>query len=90
MEGVEGSEPVHAISLVHDRVPQGHAFLAVTMEQAGTNRGVREARHVLTNGTGQRAVPIRVQPAPNMARVPVSQIPQPSTRNVLDTAEQPL
>ena len=90
IEGVDNSDPIYAISLVYDRIPEGHAFLAITMQQAGTNRGVREARHVLTNGSGQRAVPIRVKPAANVSRVPVSQIAPPATGNVLDVETQPI
>jgi predicted molibdopterin-dependent oxidoreductase YjgC len=90
IEGVDNSDPIYAISLVYDRIPEGHAFLAITMQQAGTNRGVREARHVLTNGGGQRAVPIRVKSAANVSRVPVSQIAPPATGNVLDVETQPI
>src|SRR5205814_6896091 len=32
LEGVGASDPVYAVSLVYDRVPEGRAFLAVTME----------------------------------------------------------
>jgi hypothetical protein len=58
------SEPVYAISQVYDKVPEGTAFLGMTMEQAGTNVAVRTARNTIaTDTTGdKKSVAIRVQP----------------------------
>jgi predicted molibdopterin-dependent oxidoreductase YjgC len=89
IEGVQSTDPIYAVSLVYDRVPEGRAFLAVTLEQAGTNTGVREARHMLQSGAA-RAVPIRVQPAPHIRRTPQEQLQPVATANVLDTSSQPL
>ena len=89
IEGIDASDPVYAVSLVYDRMPEGRAFLAITMEQAGTNRGVREARQAIQDGE-RKAVPIRVRPAPNMSRRPVSELTPVATANVLDTGRQPL
>ena len=89
VEGVDASDPIYAVSLVFDRVPEGRAFLAITMEQAGTNRGIREARQAIQDGE-RKAVPIRVQPAPHMAQRPASELSPAATANVLDTGRQPL
>lgn len=66
--GQSGSEPAYAISQVYDKVPQGTAFLAMTLEQAGTNAAVRSARHnIAADGTGtKKAVPITVKSAPHI------------------------
>jgi predicted molibdopterin-dependent oxidoreductase YjgC len=89
IEGVSSGEPIYAVSLIHDRVPEGRAFLAITMEQAGTNRGVREARQAIQDGE-RKAVPITVQPAPHMSRRPMSELAPVATANVLDSGRQPL
>ena len=62
------SDPVYAVSKVYDGVPQGTAFLAMSMEQSGTNAAVRSARHQITNdGTGtKKGVEITVELAPNV------------------------
>ncbi|MFL5735347.1 MAG: molybdopterin oxidoreductase family protein [Chloroflexia bacterium] len=88
-EGIESPEPIYAVSLIHDRVPEGRAFFAITMEQAGTSRGVREARQAIQDGE-RKAVPIRVQPAPQMATRPAQEIQPVATANVLDVGRQPL
>ena len=55
ISGAPQSDPVYAVSKVYDGVPQGTAFLAMTMEQSGTNAAVRYARHMITNdGTGTK------------------------------------
>jgi predicted molibdopterin-dependent oxidoreductase YjgC len=66
--GSAGSEPAYAISQVYDRVPQGTAFLAMTLEQAGTNAAVRAAKYsIAADGTGtKKAVPIMVKAAPHI------------------------
>ncbi|MFL5734332.1 MAG: molybdopterin oxidoreductase family protein, partial [Chloroflexia bacterium] len=89
IEGVDDARPIYAVSLVYDRMPEGRAFLAITMEQGGTNRGVREARQAIQDGE-RKAVPIRVQPAPHMSRGPVSELTPVATGNVLDSGRQPL
>lgn len=91
MEGIEGSDPVYAISLVYDEAPEGRAFLGVTMEQAGTNRAVREARYAIMNGYGDgaKAIPIRVQAATDIGSAPRRELQPPATANVLDPATQP-
>ncbi len=68
IEGAPASEPVYAVSQVYDRMPQGTAFLAMTLEQAGTNAAVRAARHeIAADGTGtKKSMPITVTPAPNI------------------------
>lgn len=65
IQGAPQSDPVYAVSRVYDGVPQGTAFLAMTMEQSGTNAAVRTARHTIANdGTGtKKSVEITVQPA---------------------------
>jgi predicted molibdopterin-dependent oxidoreductase YjgC len=69
IEGAPDSEPVLAISQVYDKVPPGTAFLAMTMEQAGTNAGVRMARHAIASDTtgANKSVAIRVQAVPGAA-----------------------
>jgi predicted molibdopterin-dependent oxidoreductase YjgC len=69
IEGSPDAEPVLAISQVYDKVPQGTAFLAMTMEQAGTNSGVRMARNAIaSDATGaNKSVAVRVQLAPSLA-----------------------
>ena len=89
MEGADASDPIYAVSLVYDRVPEGSAFLAITLEQAGTNRGIREARQIIQSGD-RKAVPIRVQLAPHMAPKPAGELQPAATRNVLDSGVQPL
>ncbi|MEO5952583.1 MAG: molybdopterin-dependent oxidoreductase, partial [Chloroflexia bacterium] len=44
IEGGASNSPAYAISQVYDRVPKGTAFLAMTLEQAGTNAAVRAAK----------------------------------------------
>ncbi len=68
ISGAPQSDPVYAVSKVYDGVPQGTAFLAMSMEQSGTNAAVRSARYQITNdGTGtKKAVEITVQLAPNV------------------------
>lgn len=90
IEGIEG-DPTFAISLVYDRVPEGRAFLAITLEQTGTNRAVREARYALMNayGDGAKAVPIWVRPAPNMGNTPMRELQPAATANVLNPSIQP-
>jgi len=70
-------------------MPEGSAFLAITLELAGTNRGVREARYHIQSGAA-RAVPIRVQPAPNVTIRGLDELQPVATGNVLDTGRQPL
>ena len=89
VEGVQASDPIYVISLVHDRVPEGRAFLTLTLEQSGTNPAVREARHMLQSGE-RRAVPIRVQPAPHVAQKSMSELQPAATGNVLQAGVQPL
>jgi predicted molibdopterin-dependent oxidoreductase YjgC len=62
-DGANGGEPVLALSQVYDAVPEGTAFLGMTMEQAGTNISVREARNTIAKDAtgGKKSVPIRVQ-----------------------------
>jgi predicted molibdopterin-dependent oxidoreductase YjgC len=90
-EGGDEFEPVYAISLVYDRVPEGTAFLAITLEQAGTNPDVRKARHaIMSDFSGERkSVPIRVQVAPDRGGQPIRQLQPTATANVLDTTIQP-
>ena len=54
---------VLAMSQVYDKVPEGTAYLAMTMEQAGINGAVRMARHTITtDATGEKkSVAIKVQ-----------------------------
>lgn len=68
IEGAPPSDPVYAISQVYSRVPHGTAFLAMTLEQSGTNLAVRAARYgISADGTGaKKSVPITVQPAPDL------------------------
>jgi predicted molibdopterin-dependent oxidoreductase YjgC len=88
-EGAEDSDPTYAITLVYSRMPEGSAFLAITLELAGTNRGVREARYHIQSGAA-KAVPIRVQPAPNVTIRGLDELQPVATGNVLDTGRQPL
>jgi len=69
IDGAPDSEPVLAISQVYDKVPPGTAFLAMTMEQAGTSGAVRMARNKIMSYTtgGNKSVAIRVQPVPGLA-----------------------
>lgn len=89
IEGADASNPIYAVSLVYDRVPEGSAFLAITLEQAGTNLGIREARQQVQSGE-RKAVPIRVQLAPHMAPKPAGELQPVATGNVLDSGAQPL
>jgi predicted molibdopterin-dependent oxidoreductase YjgC len=68
IEGAPPSAPVYAVSQVYDRMPRGRAFLAMTMEQAGTNAAVRAARFgIAADSTGaKKSVPIGVKPAPHI------------------------
>jgi predicted molibdopterin-dependent oxidoreductase YjgC len=68
IEGAPQSDPVYAVSKVYDGVPQGTAFLAMTMEQSGTNAAVRTARHMIaSDGTGtKKGAEITVKPAPQV------------------------
>lgn len=68
VQGGPNSAPAYAISQVYDKVPQGTAFLAMTLEQAGTNAGVRTAKATIAaDDTGtKKSVPITVKPAPNI------------------------
>ena len=91
VEDLENAEPVTAVSLVYDRIPEGTVFLAMTLEQAGTNRAVREARYWLMNSHGSnRAVPVRVEPAPGRGDQSMRELQPPATANVLNTTIQPL
>ncbi len=89
IEGMSNSEPVYAVSLVYDRVPEGSAFLAITLEQSGLNPAIRQARHAISTD-GRKSIPIRVQPAPHMSQRPASELQPVATGNVLDTRVQPL
>jgi predicted molibdopterin-dependent oxidoreductase YjgC len=91
-DGVEGGEPIYAVALVYDRIPQGRAFLAFTLEQYGTNATVRQLRHRIASDTtgGRKAVALRVQPAPNRTMDTMRQLQPVATANVLDTRIQPL
>jgi hypothetical protein len=75
---------------VYDRVPEGTAFLGITMEQVGTNAAVRMAlTQIMADQTGGRkTVAIRVKAAPHMARR--SELEPVATANVLDAGLQPL
>jgi formate dehydrogenase major subunit/formate dehydrogenase alpha subunit len=90
IEGAPASGPVYAVSLVYDRVPEGTAFLAVNMEQVGTNAAVRTAyTQIMADQTGGRkTVAIGVKPAPHMAAR--EELEPVATANVLDTGLQPL
>jgi predicted molibdopterin-dependent oxidoreductase YjgC len=90
IEGAPASDPVYAVSLVYDRVPEGTAFLAVTMEQVGTNAAVRTAyTQIMADQTGGRkTVAISVKPAPHLAAR--EELEPVATANVLDTGLQPL
>jgi predicted molibdopterin-dependent oxidoreductase YjgC len=88
-EGEDNSVPTYAVSLVYDRIPEGRAFLAITLEQGGTNPAVRAARHALSNGTGRKSVAIRVQPAAHL-RQSREQLQPVATGNVLDVRTQPI
>jgi formate dehydrogenase major subunit/formate dehydrogenase alpha subunit len=88
-ENMDNSEPVYAVSLIYDRMPEGRAFLAITLRQAGTNPAVREMRRALSNYGGLSAVPIRVEPAPHITASRAELQPA-ATGNVLDTRTQPL
>ncbi|MEO8286705.1 MAG: molybdopterin-dependent oxidoreductase [Chloroflexota bacterium] len=92
VDGVDNSEPIFAVSLVYDRIPEGTAFLAMTMEQAGTNRAVRIARHTITSDTtgSKKSVAIQVRPAPNMGNVRREELQPVATANVLDPGDQPI
>ena len=51
--GRSRSRPAYAVSQVYDRVPKGTAFLAMTLEQAGTNAAVRcRPVQISADGTG--------------------------------------
>ncbi len=89
IDGVGDADPVYAVSLIYDRVPEGQAFLAITLEQSGLNSAIRTARHMLSTD-GRKSVPIRVQPAPHMSRRPASELQPAATGNVLDIKVQPL
>jgi predicted molibdopterin-dependent oxidoreductase YjgC len=90
IEGAPPSDPVYAVSLVHDRVPQGTAFFGYTMEQIGTNVAVRTAvtQIMADQSGGRKTVPIRVKAAPHMASR--AQLEPVATANVLDPGLQPL
>jgi predicted molibdopterin-dependent oxidoreductase YjgC len=89
IEGSEDSRPMYAVSLVTDSQPEGRAFLAITLEQEGTNEGVRKARHTITNDfTGEhKAVPIRIELA---GEQPLRELQPVATSNLLETEIQPL
>ena len=89
IEGAENSAPVYAVSLVTNSQPEGRAFLAITLEQHGTNEAVRKARNTITTDfTGEhKAVPIRLELAGDQ---PVRELQPIATGNLLDTEIQPL
>ncbi|HUS13471.1 MAG TPA: molybdopterin dinucleotide binding domain-containing protein, partial [Chloroflexia bacterium] len=87
--GASGSElnnrPVDAITLITDQVPEGTAFLAMTMAQAGRSPLVRETLAVQMNGhDGVKAVPIAVTPIYGSPTGDAALGPGPATANVLD------
>jgi predicted molibdopterin-dependent oxidoreductase YjgC len=91
-DGIDGGEPINAVALVYDRIPQGRAFLAFTLEQYGTNATVRQWRHQIASDTtgGRKAVALRVQPAPNRTVDSMREFQPVATANVLDTRIQPI
>lgn len=90
MDGME--DTVAAISFVADNVPEGTAFLAITLRQGGTSETVRKMRHTITSDlSGERkAIPIRVQPVPSTDGRTMRDLQPIATANVLDTSRQPL
>jgi predicted molibdopterin-dependent oxidoreductase YjgC len=90
IQGAPAADPVYAISLVYDRVPEGTAFLAVNMEQVGTKTAVRAALlQIMSDQTGGRkTVALTARAAPHMA--PRDELQPVATANVLDPGLQPL
>ncbi len=90
MGGME--DTVAAISFVADNVPEGTAFLAITLRQGGTSETVRKMRHTITSDlSGERkAIPIRVQPIPSTDGRTMRDLQPVATANLLDTSRQPL
>lgn len=76
IEGEDNSNPIFAISLVFDLVPEGTSFLAINMEQSGTNPAVRAARHTITSDTtgSKKSVAIRMQPAPQVIQQRIAEM----------------
>lgn len=91
VDGIDGSEPIYAVSLVYNRIPKGRAFLSFTLEQAGTNVAIRTVRNMLSSDVGgaHKSVAVRVQPAPNRTTDTMRNFAPVATGNVLDTAIQP-
>jgi predicted molibdopterin-dependent oxidoreductase YjgC len=83
---------IFAVSLVYDSLPEGRAFLGITLEQTGTNEAVRNLRHmIMTDNSGERkAVPVRVTAAPNRAGESLRELQPVATANLLNTDIQPL
>jgi predicted molibdopterin-dependent oxidoreductase YjgC len=86
----EATEPIYAVSLVMDNVPEGRAFLAMRLVQAGTNLALRTMRQIISADTSgdHKSVPIRVQPLPNAPDV--RELQPVATGNLLDPTMQPL
>jgi predicted molibdopterin-dependent oxidoreductase YjgC len=88
----DSSEPVYAVSMVYDSIPEGRAFLGISLEQAGTNEAVRKARHMIMadNSGARKAVPVRVEAAPSRSGDTLREFQPVATANLLDTNVQPL
>jgi predicted molibdopterin-dependent oxidoreductase YjgC len=82
------TRPVDAITLVSDAVPQGTAFLGLTMAQAGRSPLARQALAAQTGGA--KAVAIRVEPLYGVPTGDATMGPGPATGNVVDRANATL
>ncbi|HEX6606237.1 MAG TPA: molybdopterin dinucleotide binding domain-containing protein, partial [Chloroflexia bacterium] len=82
------TRPVDAITLVSDAVPQGTAFLGLTMAQAGRSPLARQALAAQTGGA--KAVAIRVEPLYGVPTGDATIGPGPATGNVVDRANATL
>jgi anaerobic selenocysteine-containing dehydrogenase len=81
---VLNNRPVDAITLVSSQVPQGTAFLGVTMAQMGRSPLVRQALAVQMNGhDGVKAVAITVTPLYGSPTGDAALGPGPATGNVV-------
>lgn len=91
VDGMEGGEPIYAVSLVFDRISKGRAFITFTLEQAGTNSVIRRVRAMLSGERegAHKTVAVRVQPAPNRSVDTMRNFVPVATGNVLDTKIQP-
>ena len=88
----EDADDVYAVSLVVDNVPQGRAFLAMRLVQAGTSRTVRSMRHSISSDrSGERkAVALRVRAASEVEGRTMRELQPAATDTHLEPSVQPI